>query len=197
MKVQVNPNRIKLIEFYECPLIVPKFTKKSLEGGFENGLLKSPKKRNRDPATRTSVPQDIFLHVDENGIPYSSAKSDKSLPVSAFYAKKPSLAAIKAYYSLIRRNSFPTQLMGGGTDFQQIEHEALKHSSKEDVDKYMEKVKISRAEPESVIYLRRPDSNKVMKYTVSYERVLKPNKHEVQKGITKVAHATKHSLNLN
>lgn len=191
MKIQINPARIKLSQIYtECPLIVPTFTQhpklNSIVGGEH-----SPKKRNRDPATRTSVPQDIFLHVDKDGTPYPSAKSDKSLPVSAFYAKKPSLAAIKAYYSLIRRQSFPTKLMGGETMFESIEKEALKHVSQSHVDEYMKKVKLSRSEPDSIIYLRRPDSNKIYKYSVSYIRVLKPNKHEISKGITKVAHAVK------
>lgn len=168
MKFQINPSRIKLIDSTEC-------------------LLVSPKKSSRQTISGGAfTTQDTFLLVDSKG----NTMQNKDKTLKTYNAKKPSLAAVKAYYSLVRGNDFPTTLMDS-TNIHLIREEALKIASKVDVDIYMEKVKHSRCEPPSVIYLRRPDSNKIMKYVVQYNRVLKPNKHEIEIGITKVAHAIK------
>jgi hypothetical protein len=147
---------------------------------------KSPK-RNRDPATRTSSSQDLFMLVDEEGDPLPSAKSEKTIPYRVYYAKKPSLAAVKAYYAQIRSLK-PEQQMMDSSDVNSIEAEAKKVVSDGDlIDKYMHKVRSAMTEPSSYIRLRRPDENKVRTYFVGYERVMKPNKHEIEKGIIKVA----------
>ena len=178
MKIQINPTRITLNEKNECPINLPKI-KKSSKRKIEGGNLISPQRKKS-----FIKDQDMFLLVDLNGTPIQS--SDKTT-LKSYFAKKPSLAAVKAFYSIIRANDFSTTLMGGNIDT--IQEEALKYLPKQEVIKYMEKVKHSRSEPPATIYLRRPTSNKILHYTVQYQRVLKPNRHEIEKGITKVAHA--------
>jgi hypothetical protein len=144
-------------------------------------------KRNRDPATRASSSQDMFMLVDENGDPMPSVKSEKAVPYRVYYAKKPSLAAVKAYYALIRSTK-PQQMPMSSSNIEEIEKEALKIEADDTVvQSYMQKVRQAKSEPPSYIRLRRPDENKVRTYFVAYERVLKPNKHEIDKGIVKVA----------
>lgn len=148
---------------------------------------RSPSKRNRDPATRTSSSQDIFMLVDEDGNSLPSVKSEKIIPYRVYYAKKPSLAAVKAYYSHIRSLKPEQEPMDAG-NIADIEREARKVVSDENlIHAYMQKVLNAKSEPSSYIRLRRPDENKVRTYFVGYERVLKPNKHEIEKGIVKVA----------
>ena len=127
--------------------------------------------------------------VDKDGQPLPSVKSEKSLPFRLYYAKKPGLAAVKAYYAFNRSNK-PAQhdLNLNGVD--EIRKEANKVcANEEDLENYMTKVKQAKAEPSKIIHLRRPDENKIRTYTVGYERVIKPNKHEIAKGIVKVAFA--------
>jgi hypothetical protein len=166
------------LEVAECSFVVRKDT--------ENEVLEGGAKRDRDPATRRGIPLDMFLLVDESGKPLPSAKTDRSLPFRAYYARKPCLAAVKAYYALIRQMQPPTHPLSD-EGFDAIEMNAKKVATDEEVKIYMEKVRKTSAEPPAAIRLRRPHENKTREYWVSYQRVLKPNTHEVLKGITKVA----------
>jgi len=184
MKVVIDPNKITLLNTDEgCP--IPTKTSRS-PSRISGGSL--TRKRNRDPATRTSAPQDIFLLVDSQGMPFQASKSEKNLPIKTYYAKKPSLAAIKAYYAYVRSQNLEKHKMDNhGLDL--IESNVTNVASRFEIDAYMKKVRNTYAEPDLVLYLRRPESNRVMKYLVGYERVSNPNRHEIMHGITKVAKA--------
>ena len=172
MRLEIPPSRIHLLKNApECSI--------SLSGGAE-------RKRDRSPATRYSKPQDIFLLVDDEGSPLAAAKSDRSLPFRAYYAKKPCLAAVKAYYALMRHTK-PQAISMSEDGIEGIETEALNVADATEVEKYMKLVRSTKAEPSAIIRLRRPDENNVRSYYVSYKRVAKPNAHEIRKGITKVA----------
>lgn len=179
MKVQIPPSRIKLShEPLECEL---------LSGGSYEKTQRSPqkspqkRKRNRDPATRTSSPQEVFMLVDEGGFPIMSGENYK-----LYYAKKPAFAAVKAFYAF-NRNEKNTNLLPMSQFFDDIEEHVKRVTDEVSSKVYMDKVKAAKSEPPAMINIRRPEENKVRKYIVSYERVSKPNKHEIEKGIVKVA----------
>jgi hypothetical protein len=166
MKIEIPPSRIHLRVHHECKL---KTKNEDLDGGF---------------LTQNTL--DVFLLVDEFGNPLPKTKSERSTSYRTYHAKKPCLAAIKAYYALIRSTKPKSKLLPEkGID--EIEKHALNVASEEDVKHYMDKVRQARAEPPAIIRLRRPDKNKIYEYIVSYKRVLKPNAHEIKKGITKVS----------
>jgi hypothetical protein len=135
---------------------------------------------------RVTKPQDVFIITDEHGTPLEGTKSEKNLPYKVYYAKKPSLAATKAYYALVRSQK-PSKEPMPLTGLSEIEAHVASISTPEQTRVYMSKVKQAAVEPSAFVYLRRPEENKIRSYFVGYERVLKPNKHEVDKGIVKVA----------
>jgi hypothetical protein len=110
----------------------------------------------------------------------------------SYHATRPSLAALKAYYAHVRATKpQSTPIHDSNTVLEGIESETRKVAGPEQVAAYMELVRHARAEPPKRIYLRRPHDNRVLTYDVGYQRVRKPNKHEVEKGIVKVAVAVK------
>jgi len=141
--------------------------------------------RIRDPALRNKKPQDIFLMTDEKGNPLPGSSTDKTMPFRMYYAKKPAFAATKAYYALVRIQK-PSKVPMPKAHVEEIENH-VQSLYPEHLNDYMRKVREATAEPSSFIHLRRPDENTVKTYFVGYERVLKPNKHEISKGIVKVA----------
>lgn len=131
----------------------------------------------------------MFFSVDETGQPLPSPKSDRAMPFRVYYAAKPCLAAVKAYYAQVRsqrQGKEEAELMSA-QNLESIEAEARSVASAEAVERYMALARSARSEPSTVIRLRRPDETKVRTYLVGYARVLRPNKHEVEKGIVKVA----------
>jgi hypothetical protein len=99
-----------------------------------------------------------------------------------YEAKKPSLAAIKAYYSYLRahKSAWTTPLI----DSPKIAEQIRSHVKSETV---MTKIMSQTRAPPGVVLLRKLGENKVRKYLVRYEPDLAPNKHQIEKGIFKVA----------
>lgn len=138
---------------------------------------------------RIRAPQredNIFLLVDENGNPIQNTNSEKVLPFRVYYAKKPAFAAIKAYSALTRIEKQEQEKMDE-KELDVINSFLNKYYDEETVKEYMISAKRAKKAPPAFINLRKPESNKIKTYFVEYERILEPNKHEVNKKIVKKA----------
>jgi len=128
----------------------------------------------------------IFLLVDKNGNPLKNSESEKNLPFRVYYAKKPAFAAIKAYSALARREKLEKSKMNS-KELEKIEKYLLKQFPGKDISEYMNVAEKAEKTASAFIYLRKPDNNKIKSYSVGYERILEPNRHEFEKKIVKKA----------
>lgn len=115
-----------------------------------------------------------------------------------YEASKPSFAAVKAYYAMIRKGGgagaaaqHPLPAMTDAAAAALRAHVASVAADDERVNAYMAKAAAATADAPIVIRVRRVHETRIHTYRVQYERVHKPNRHEVAKGIVKVAHAVK------
>jgi hypothetical protein len=145
-----------------------------------------------DPAPRASRPQHKFLLVNAQGVPLEASRSEKHLPFRMYYALKPSHAAVKAYYAYLRavKPAGQQRLDATQEQLKAIRAAAIAHGSEgEALERYMNLAATARVPAPALVRLRRPEQNTTRSYIVGYLPVLKPNRHELQKGIVKVAHA--------
>lgn len=152
------------------------------------------------PGSSPGRKKDAFVVVGEDGTPLSRDDGEGGY---VYDAAKPSFAAVKAYYALLRKRAVDSRVDAAlitaapladlpDTDRRALEEVVRSHASDAAAaDAYMRKVAAATAEPPAVIRLRRPNETRVYTYRVQYERVRRPNRHEVAKGIVKVAHASK------
>ena len=129
------------------------------------------------------VNNDIFLLVDKEG--------KIIVPEKSYKAKKPCLAAIKAYYSYIR--SFETKKIKQRYELDKDEMNALtlKIKDKDALQKYVEIMCNSNSSDDEPVVVRLIKSNgkKIYNYLVNYHYNLNPNNHEIKHCITKLAKA--------
>jgi hypothetical protein len=138
--------------------------------------------------------------VAEDGAPIPRTDAES---VYIYEAAKPSFAAMKAYYALLRKRASDARaadrtvvasLLPALQPAESAALDAIVRSvaaNAEEAERYMRKVATATAEEAAIIRLRRPHETRVYTYRVQYERVRRPNRHEVSKGIVKVAHAVK------
>lgn len=180
MKVQIPPSRIFLSSKPVTCKIKTNFElvqpdQEKFEGGFLHKADKTQK---------------IFVVVP----------SETENEISHTYkAKKPMLAAVKAYYGYFRRNRTLHQnvtMKENDEDHtiidnieQNVKQLLEKHNLSNLLEPYMKRVKETHfpVDNKQVIRLRRVDKNQIKVYEVQYKRIDSPNIHEIKKLITKVA----------
>ena len=171
-------------DFQTDCLIKASPSKPRLVGG--SSPARSPQ-RNRDPATRSGgKAQIMFLLVNSQGDPL--LKNDSFI---SYFAHRPCLAAIKAFNALARKDESrdnnilkkPDELLLRSWLFhKRVDHQTL--------EEYIQKSK-SINPKEHILYLRKPDENKVHGYRVKFTRILFPNNHEIKNKIVTVSKSEK------
>jgi hypothetical protein len=149
-----------------------KIPTKALEGG---GLP--------DPL-RASPHKNVYLVIGKDGFPVKEKGEYKK-----YEAQKPYQAAIKAYYGLLRSKKPVQSTEPAQSEVQRIINVLSASISPPEMALYEAKLKSARIELPALIHLRRTDDSKVRSYVCFYELIEHPNKHEMSKGIVKVAKA--------
>jgi hypothetical protein len=109
---------------------------------------------------------------------YILLNNDNSLTSKTYVASKPSKAAIKAYYSLIRNMN--------SVIFEDMNYHLLNEIKDE---KFLKSARQSKMPPKLEIKLMK--GKKIYNYYVEYVCNVNPNSHELKHCITKIAKATK------
>ena len=111
-----------------------------------------------------------------------------------YKAHKPQLAAIKAYYGMLRSCDRENKILSKFSDEEYklaIQNVSSSHKNDENIRNHIVKINNAMKEPGMLIELRKQGSNKVYKYFVEYQLIQSPNKHEMEKGIVKRAVANR------
>ena len=124
----------------------------------------------------------VYIVLDTNGLPVKDSANN----YKTFAADQPSQAAIKAYYGLLRSKKTPGRTPTP-TELANVSDIVGHLVNNEDLEEFMKKVRKATLEPPALIRIRRIDSPKVKSYVAWYELINNPNKHELRKGIVKVA----------
>lgn len=126
----------------------------------------------------------VYLVINSVGQPVRDQKEYKT-----YAAEKPFQAAIKAYYGLLRSQKPVPSQQPSEADFTRVADIVSHNLSPEDAALYMSKVRRARLEIPALINIRRIDDSRIKTYVCYYNLIDNPNRHELNKGIVKVAKA--------
>jgi hypothetical protein len=133
---------------------------------------------------RANSDKKVYVVIGSDGLPVKDNREYKK-----YEAHKPYQAAIKAYYGLLRSKKPVPSTPPSPEEIRFVIELVSKTLSVEDATVYASKLKSAMIEMPALINLRRIDDSKVKSYVCYYELIRNPNKHEISKGIVKVAKA--------
>ena len=133
---------------------------------------------------RASSDKNVYVVIGSDGFPVKEHREYKK-----YEAHKPYQAAIKAYYGLLRSKRPVTSTEPSPQEIQRILDVVSRVLTPAETAAYANKLRSAKLEMPALINLRRIDDSKVKSYVCFYELIDKPNKHEISKGIVKVAKA--------
>ena len=175
MKVVIDPQLIRIIEggSNACPFISKK---------------PSPEKPKKESLRGGSKINSPFI----KSTAYALISLNKKSPSynTIYRAKRPSIAAIKAYNALKKKDNEDFE---GGTKITKKTFQAINkfidglHAPADTVKKYLQTLEKTFLSPPKTIILQRLDKNATLKYECEQMFIEQPNMHELKNCIMKIS----------